>query len=92
MKKPLGLWIRRLAGGLVISRRFWSGRDSRGSSIRTIHLAFTLPSAPAVSLLPLQPFSILSSHRFTLPFDPDYGFAVIGMIIGMSTVEYQLIY
>ena len=41
--------------------------DNRGSSIRTIHLAFTLASAPAVSLLP--PY-----RTFALPFDPDASF------------------
>ncbi len=41
-------------------------RDNGGSSIRTIHLAFTLASAPVVSLLP--------PYRFALPFNPDASF------------------
>ncbi len=41
--------------------------DNRWSSIRTIHLAFTLASAPVVSLLP--PY-----RNFALAFDPNASF------------------
>jgi hypothetical protein len=44
--------------------------------IAMIYLAFTLPSAFAVSLLPPQPPSTIFSRHFALAFDPDYGNAV----------------
>jgi hypothetical protein len=72
--------------------------DSRGSSIGTIHLAFTLPSAllflfflglnhhPSSSLITLP--CPLTLRRLSRVLD---GFAVIGTM-GISTVEYQSIY
>jgi hypothetical protein len=58
-----------------VHRSSSSSHDNRGSSIGTVHLTFTLPSA-VVSLLPLNqhPFS----SALPCPFDGDTSFQSVG--------------
>jgi hypothetical protein len=64
--------------------------DKQRSSIRTIHLAFTLASAPVVSLLPPDRTFCLAlltmTHLSRVLLE---GFAAVEM---MSTIGYQSIY
>jgi len=56
-----------IQGDEIIAPKVGRAHGNRGSSIRTIHLVFTLASVPVVSLLP--PY-----RTFALPFDPDTSF------------------
>ena len=79
-----GVLLRRLLSVIVAEtlnhsserlRVFLAGRahEKRRSSIRTIHLAFTLASAPVVSLLPPYPvhnWTFDKATRTRIPHDP----------------------